>query len=310
VSADKLGKAAQSWINDSYPLHRRAAQWLRGLYYNRVPRHFRPAGLTHFVLKSGLAASAPVLAWLYGTISGGKATIIGAALFFLHSVVSFFDALSIEKNSQTDENDFVLRIGDLLASHKVGGTLQDSDRDGAIRACLGMLEIVARHVTKSRRGEISVSLVQYVGSSRSRMKVRYRNTGNTRPVNREVDANRMLGHNVCVCGALPRVLHDLREIEKSSIQSPTQSKIDYRSIFFLPIKVGEGERQEVKGFVSIDCKRPYAFYGNRAREIVVDCEPILNHIGELIQEATNGRGRQRTSGKRAAHKSVAAVAGA
>jgi len=295
----KIQKRVHSWIEDDYGLPWKVVRWSKGVYYNRAPTTLRFYGLLHWLTKTGMASSAPLVAWVYGSISGLLATGVAGAIFVGHSTVSFFDGLSKEKASQSDDNqtDIVVRFGDLLVAHKVKGTLNDIERDDAIRACLGVLEVFSRQITKTRSGDISVSLVLYSGSSQGRMKVRYRNPGNTRPVNREVDADKMLGHTACVNGALPRVVHDLREFGKGSITSPTQSKADYRSIFFFPLTVDSGDEKVVRGFVSIDCKRPYAFYGNRSSSIVVTCEPILNHIGELIQEARNGRGRQRTASK-------------
>lgn len=295
--SDKNERLVQSWIKDSYSPPRKLVRWSKGFYHNRVPRKFRFSGVLHWLAKTGMASSAPVVAWAYGSISGLLATGVAGAIFVGHSTVSFLDNLSKEKAIQSDDNqtDIVVRFGDLLVAHKVRGTLNDIERDDAIRACLGVLEVFSRQITRSRSGDISVSLVLYSGSSRTRMKVRYRNPGNTRPVNREVDADRMLGHIACVNDALPRVVHDLREFGRGAVASPTQSHAEYRSIFFFPLAVGEGTEKVVRGFVSIDCKRPYAFYGNRSNAIVVTCEPILSHIGELIQETRNGRSRQRTA---------------
>ncbi len=294
---EKFEALKQAWIEDRYAWHQRFVRWLKGFYYNRFPKRFRVYGVLHWVAKTAMASSAPVVAWIYGSITGILAGVVAGSIFIGHSAVSFLDNLSKEKASQSGDNqtDIVVRFGDLLAAHRVRKTLDEIERDDAIRACLGVLEVFSRQITKSQSGDLSVSLLLYIGNSRSRMKIRHRNPGNTRPVNREVDADRMLGHTACVNGALPRVVHDVREFGKSSVSSPTQSKADYRSIFFFPLAADEGEQKVVRGFVSIDCKQPYAFYGNRSNSIIVTCEPILNHIGELIQEAKNGRGRQRTA---------------
>lgn len=291
---DRFSDKIQLWIRDEPSLGRRTVRWFKGYVHNRVPKRFRFYGLLHWSAKTGMASSAPAVAWVYGTISGLLATAVGAAIFVGHGTVSFLDNLSKDKavSAGDNESDIVIRFGDLLAAHKLDRTLGERERDDAIRACLGILEIFSRQITKSQNGDISVSLLLYSGNSRTKMKVRHRNPGNTRPVNREVDADKLLGHYACLSGGLPRVVHDIKEFGKAA-SSPTQSKVVYRSIFFYPLVIDADDEKVVRGFVSIDCRRPYAFYGNRSSAIIVTCEPILNHIGELVQEAKNGRSRQR-----------------
>lgn len=238
-----------------------------------------------------MASSAPAAAWYYGSINGPVATSVGIAIFAGHSLVSFFDRLSKDKTSGSSESnsDILIRFGDLLGAHKVDGEMEEAERAEALRACLGILEIFSRQIAKAKQGDLSVSLLTYLGSSTTRMKVRYRNPGNTRPQNREVNAEGLLGHAVCKSGDAPRVVNDIREFGKPAMSSPTQSKVDYRSILFYPIVSNDDAGNTVSGFVSIDCKQPYAFFGNRSNDIVVTCEPILSHISELVREAKNGR---------------------
>lgn len=292
--------ALEQWVQDTYPGRKRAVRWIKGYAYHSLPKRVRFYGVLHWLMKTGLASSAPVLAWAYGAISGLMATAVGMGLFGANAVISFLDRLSRKKaaNSKDDSTDVIIRFGDLLAALRIEQSTPAGNRDDAIRACLGIIEISCRQITKSQAGDLAVSLVLYVGNSRSRMKNRHRDPGNTRPVNREVDASKLLGHYVCQHGDSPRVVHDIKEFGGTMTSSPTQSKREYRSIFFYPIVINSDEEKVVKGFVSVDCKRPYAFYGNHARSIVVTCEPILSHISELLQEAKDGRSRQkRTTSK-------------
>lgn len=290
-----FAERVERWIQDRPSKPRRLWRAVKGYAYNNFPKRWRFSGLLHWSAKTGMASSAPAVAWIYGSISGVMATGVGVAVFAGHSLVSFLDRISQQRSNRPGENegDIIIRFGDLLTAHKVELSVGENERADAIRACLGILEIFSRQITGATRDEVSVSLLLYTGNSRTKMKVRSRNPGNLRPVNREVDAERLLGHAACINGALPRVVHDVREFGKAVVSSPTQSNMEYRSILFCPIVLSIGDEKTVPGFVSIDCKRPYAFYGNKSNVIVVTCEPVLNHIAELVREAKNGRATQR-----------------
>lgn len=158
--SEKIQKRVHSWIEDDYRFPWKVVRWSKGVYYNRAPTTLRFYGLLHWLTKTGMASSAPLVAWVYGSISGLLATGVAGVIFVGHSTVSFFDGLSKEKANQSDDNqtDIVVRFGDLLVAHKVKGTLNDIERDDAIRACLGVLEVFSRQITKTRSGDISVSL--------------------------------------------------------------------------------------------------------------------------------------------------------
>lgn len=65
-------------------------------------------------------------------------------------------------------------------------------------------------------------------------------------------------------------------------KSPTQSEVAYRSFFILPLTVARGQETKIGGFLSIDSTRPYIFYGKRARIIVVNIQPVIEHIQDLL----------------------------
>jgi hypothetical protein len=279
----------QKWLADDRSLAARVLRALKSLYYNKAPQRFRFYGALHWLAKTGLAASPPGLGYYYGSLKSLTVVVIATSgIAAGHSLVSFLDALSKEKAKSEGENhsDMLVRLGDLLNAHKPRKSGPPAQKDDAIRACLGILEIFCRQITRSAKGDVAVSLVLYQGSSRQKMSLRHRNPGNLRPVNREIRTEGLLGHFVCAYGAEPQVVDDVREFTATS---PTQTKPDYRSIFFYPLEVLSKEGKSIKGFVSIDCKKPYAFYGNRSNDIVVTCEPVLNHIRESIQEPGNAR---------------------
>lgn len=273
----------EAWLTDDYNRLFRARRYLKGFYYNKLPRDFRPVGVLHWIAKTGLASSAPAVAYFYGSVGGATAAIAAGGIFGGHSVVSFLDRISKEKAVGTGERqaEMMVRVGDLLNGFS-GKAVATGDKDDVIRACLGILENYVRMITRSKKGEISVSLVLYSGSSATKMKVRHRNVGNDRPINREFTATNLAGYRACQRGTEPRVVHDLKEFSREAMVSPTQSAVTYRSIFIVPVVSSRGGSQQIRGFVSMDCPRPYAFYGNRANMIVVTCEPVFSRINDLI----------------------------
>lgn len=283
MSKDRYEERIRVWLADDYRRPARFWRWLRGYYHNRIPRDFRLIHLGHWLTKTGLASSAPGFAYFYGSITGGVAIIAGIAFFCGHSFVSLIGRFATDSAIKPTQNqsEVLVRFGDLLAAFKTN-PVPAANKDDAIRACLGILENFSRQIAKSPKGDVSVSLVLYVGNSTTQMRIRHRNSGNERPINRAFDGSSLLGHHACNAEALPRVVHDIRSFGKSALKSPTQSKVDYRSIFIIPLEVENNEVKRVRGFVSIDCKRPFAFYGNRADAIIVTCQPIVSHIKELI----------------------------
>lgn len=273
----------RKWLGQDYSRWSKLRRVMAAFYHNRVPRKlkFRLAGFLHWLTKAILACSAPILALWYGSISSfWIAGVAVAGLLSLHVIVSFFDRLSPSDQKDNQAETFV-RVGDLLSLFR-SSPIKASHRSEAIRACLGILENMALPITKSVKGEISVSLLVYVGSSATRMRISERNPGNTRPTNREVDGDMLLGHHCCSHDALPRVVDDIRQFGKGVAKSPTQAKLSYRSIFIIPLDPDPAKGRKAKGFISIDCARPYAFYGNRSNEIIVTSEPIKALISELI----------------------------
>jgi hypothetical protein len=241
--------------------------------------------ILYWLSRHALAAASPLVALYYGSIGKTTAYFAAAALFGINILVGFIGLAAEPKPLPDDaQSEAMVRFGDLLSAFKAG-SVPVARRGDAIRACLGLLEIYARRITKTSKGDISVSLVQYAGSSANKMKILHRNPGNLRSVDgREFDARQVLGHHACQAGSAYRVVHQLRHFGRG-LHSPTQSRVDYKSIFYIPLEVpvsGGGTR--MKGFLSIDCRRPYAFYGNRGREIAVTCRPIVDHLKDLLRE--------------------------
>ena len=280
---DKFAERVRAWLDDDHGKLRRWYRALAGIYHNRVPRRFRPVPALHWVAKGAVAASAPFIALYYGVIPALTAYVVAACLFASHTLVDALGAVA-KRRAPPDESEAIVRFGDLLSAFK-SRSIAPARRDDAVTACLGILEIYGLRITKVAKGNLSVSLVQYVGSSSTRMIIKHRNPGNLRPIGREFDGANLLGHHACKEGALPRVVHSLAHFGKG-LQSPTQSKVDYKSMLFIPIAGnGGGEGQsKVRAFVSIDCKRPYAFYGNRSSEIVVTCSPVIKLLTDLLRE--------------------------
>jgi len=277
--ANNTDRKVAEWLADEYPLYKRLNHRLRA-WWNGSNR-FRFWGGAHLVSKTGMASSAPTVAYFYGNINAVQAALATGAVFVGSAFVEFCNARSKDKNSTAPEihADMMLRVGEFLSLIKL--RTSRGDNDDAIRSCLGILENYACLITNSSKGQISVSLVLYTGNSTTRMKIKHRNPGNTRPTNREFDATKLMGYRAITNGTKPRVVHDLKGFGKSAGDSPTLSGVNYRSFLIIPIHVSG----RTYGFVSIDCPRPFAFYGNRSSMLMVRCEPVLNHLSDLIERA-------------------------
>jgi hypothetical protein len=238
----------------------------------------------HWGSKTLMASSAPSVAYFfYESISALSAALASVAIFAGHTVVSVIDGASKEKKSPSGDagTETIIRLGELLGAVKPR-TRDEAARSDAIRSALGIIEVFARQVTGCERGELSVSIALYTGESNHRMCIKHRNPGNTRPLGRKFDGAAVLGHHACKAGSQPRVVHDLRGMSKMLQKSPTQSEVAYRSFFILPLTITRGQETKIGGFLSIDSTRPYSFYGKRARIIVVNIQPVIEHIQDLL----------------------------
>jgi hypothetical protein len=263
---------------------RRAVRFFKAYYHNRWPRRFRPLGILHWGSRTAMASSAPAVAYaFYDSITLVTAGAASAAIFVGHSMVSMFDAASKEKKSPVSDagTETIIRLGELLGAAKPKSR-EDGIRNDAIRSALGVIEIFARQITGCEKNELSVSIALYTGSSDQQMTIRHRNPGNTRPINRKFDGRTALGHHACRAGRQPRVVHDLKGLSKGLQKSPTQSSASYRSFLLVPLVITKGGVETIGGYLSIDSDRPYCFYGRRASIIVVNIEPIVEHIQNLL----------------------------
>lgn len=277
----KFDRKVEKWLNEDPNLFQQQTNNILFWWHNKVPRGLRFFGVTHFLTKFGLIASAPSLAiFVYERISGFQAAVATGILFVLFAVSSLLDRWSQAKNNPTEQasTEAWVRIGDLITSVKSSAT-PAANRDDTLTAALGIIEAYARQITKSPKQSISVSLALYDGKGTTSMKIRHRNPGNERPKGRGLkNLEKVIGHIACQVGPEPRVVADLKSFGKEAYFSPTQSKCTYRSIVIMPITaLGNGQ---IKGFVSVDCHRPHAFHGNIADQLVVTTEPLINHIQE------------------------------
>jgi hypothetical protein len=268
--------------DDHHPLFR---WWMKvcAFWYNKVPRKLRLWGLIHLTSRGLLIASAPAIAVIYGTITLSQASIVGASLIALNLFTSVADRLSKQNVTPPDfASDGLVRVGDLLSAYK-NNAIKAAEREAAIEACLGIIESIALPQTKSQKGAIAVTLLVYQGSGNGKMRVRQRNPGNSRPKNRgDIDTERVLGHYVCQRGNAPLTINHIGHFGKEFARSPTQTKYDYKSILLIPIRCDTANGEVAKGFVSVDCNHPYAFYGNRANAIAVMANPIISQLREMI----------------------------
>lgn len=284
----------QKWLNDDYHWLFRLRMKLAAFVHNRLPRSFRIFPALHWTARGALVSSAPAATAFYGTIEWATAGIASLGIAGLYSCTSVLSQLSNspQQRSQMMQAETIVRFGDLLTTYRQGA-IRTSDTDDAIRSCLGILENFCLNSVKREKGAISVSVVMYMGSSTKRMKIKHRNPGNERPINREIASDILLGHHACQHGPEPQVIHHVGHFGRN-IKSPTQPQPAYKSIYVIPLEVADGSgNARICGFVSIDCKYPYAFFGNRSAEIIVTCEPIIGQIRELVRGGSNGRAGKR-----------------
>lgn len=281
AASNRFEKKVKDWLEKDPNFFDRLDNRMFYLWYNKVPTSFRFFGFTHFLAKFALVASTPILAhFVYNRITIVQAVTATALLFALFLLSSLLDELSKSKKNSAEQASVEawVRIGDLITSVKSSATPAGT-RDDTVIAALGVIEAYSRQITKSPKGHISVSLALYTGSSTSRMTIRHRNPGNERPTGRNLrNIERVHGHLACQAGPEPRVVSDLKSFGKLGYFSPTQSKCNYRSIVIIPIK--SRTKDQIKGFVSIDCIRPFAFHGAIADKLIVMTEPLIDHIEE------------------------------
>ncbi|WBU53111.1 hypothetical protein [Paracoccus sp. SCSIO 75233] len=278
----KFENRVNLWLREDEPsLFGKIWNGLVFFRHNTLLRDFSIGRLLSWLTRLAMSASGPAIThFVFKKITLVEAVVASTVIFCLFTINSLLEQWLKRKSSVVDaaSAETWVRIGDLITSVKSSATPANT-RDASITATLGVIEGYARTVTRSPRGEISVSLALYDGGGATRMKIKHRNPGNERPIGRPVrNLNRVLGHIACQSGPGARVVNDLKDFGQEAMFSPTQSSRNYRSLLLIPIT--SSRTQKIKGFISIDCARPYAFYRNRAKQLVVTCEPLIDHVQE------------------------------
>ncbi len=278
----KFDKKVAVWLREDEPsCLGKSWNGLVFFRYNTFLRDFSIGRVLSWLSRLAMSTSGPAITHCISKkITLEEAAFASFVIFVLFTINSLAEQWLKRKSSVVDaaSAETWVRIGDLISSVKSSATPAQA-RDSSITATLGVIEGYARTVTRSPKGEISVSLALYDGESTSKMKIKHRNPGNERPIGRPVkNLNKVLGHIACQSGPGARVVNDLKDFGEEAKFSPTQSSINYRSILLIPIT--SSRTQKIKGFISVDCARPFAFYNNRAKQMVVTCEPLIDHIQE------------------------------
>lgn len=260
--------------------NRLLATWFRA----SIPKP-TPAGIWHWLIRIAIVASPPALLFLvYDRATAAQAFW---ALVYLVVLQVAADVIGGWRDSKKKRQNLIteelwVRIGDLIASIDSTATPVHF-KDESVTACLGIIEGYARQVTRSKHGDVSVSLVLYDDGDRAQMTIKHRNPGNTRPKPRLItQLDRIFGHLACEAGPAPQRINDIYFFGRNQVISPTQSTISYRSIFIVPIQDDNGEDGPIRGFLSIDSRQPYAFYGDRGDKILITCLPLIDHIRQQI----------------------------
>lgn len=285
VSLRDFEKKVEKWLTDDKSFRESFFDYLRYLWFNKLPKGFSVSSVTHWLLKLAIFISGPTISFaVYGKISFNQAVLAIGALAFLYCVSWFFDRRSAKAKSEGYASTEALwvQFGDLIDSVKSEATLK-ANKDKSVRASLGIIQNYAQSITKSSKAEVSVTVALYKGSGREKMTIFARNPDSDRPLGRTIhDLDYVLGHRACLYGNHPRVVGDLKKFGKYAFKSPTQAKCSYRSILLVPLTSERGENREMQGFMSVDCVRPHAFHGSNADEILMTCEPFISHIKQQL----------------------------
>lgn len=281
---NKFDTQLQIWLNEPRPTGwQKIWRGFLALWHARWVGGRRIWFAGRMLGEATLAVMPPILMhWAYESISLFQAVIGAGAILVVRLWIGLSGRMALLPSTAgaSGEMELVVRFTEMMHLVEHRSADQDDTTDG-IRAALGVIEIIARHVTKSEKREISVSLATYNGNHSEEMKIRLRNPGNERPVGKFA-TRFVVGHYVCRHGRAPRVVHDLRDFGPKGFSSPTRGAMNYRSIIFIPLVRTVDDRTEPCGFISVDSARPYAFYGGRDDAIVVACEPFTSHIQALI----------------------------
>lgn len=275
----------EKWLNDDFSTLERLRQRIDAAWHGRFPRPVRVWAIGSWVSRTLLACSAPGLALLFGTLKDATLAATAATILFAGNVVSdFLSQLAKEKTRSRTDHSMIVRIGELLNTTRGAVSRHDGGAETAISALLGIIETCCRAVTQCDEDEISVTLLQYpIGSDVTEILIRRRDPGNKRPVGALVPTANLVGHRACQSDPnRPHIVHRLRDFGEGAMVSPSQSQVNYQAIFIIPLQSGSNGNRTLQGFVSVDCVRPYAFYGNRGRDIAVYCRPVINLLCELI----------------------------
>ena len=284
---DQNSEYIARWLSKSPTRGRRLYLWLQA---NRYKISYRisnvPIGAlaTLWLGRCGLAVAGPAGAYLYGTATFAAASALSAVIILLYAMTSFIGHYLSQSAGGDSEpiSDAVTRASEIL-SRLDGQNVPAEGRSRSIDSCLGLIQAYVRHLIDGDKNEVSVALVKYTDAEKTQLCVTNRNPGNPRPIrDTPFDGSRVLGHHAARSGRGHRVVPDLRRFPAEFRGSPTHKSVNYRSFYIIPMMKQTESGTEVLGFLSIDSPRPYAFYGNRANLIAVECGAIVNHIRELM----------------------------
>mgnify|MGYP001090570447 CR=1 FL=1 len=195
--------------------------WNRLLFlrHDTLLRDISIGRLLSWLSRLATSTSGPVIThFIFKKITLAEAAIASGVIFVLFTINSLLEQWLRRKSSVVDAASVEtwVRIGDLITSVKSSAT-PAQERDGSITATLGVIESYARTVTRSLKGEISVSLALYDGGSTTKMKIKHRNPGNERPIGRPLKKlNKVLGHLACQSGPGARVVNDLEDFGREA----------------------------------------------------------------------------------------------
>lgn len=253
------------------------------VWFNTAWFQFSWYKFPYFLGQLGLAASGPVIGFYTADLLSLWTALyifIGLLVFLL--ITKYLAGIPKRREGRITRpiQTIWIRFGNLLNTIKSGAT-PAGQKDASIDFTLALATSLAAQITGIQQQKFAASLLLYEGEGKSQMRVKHRDRGSERPIDRPVnDLDTVLGHHACESGKAPRVVADMRRFGEYAQKSPTQSRPNYRSIFLQPVV--SSQNGAVSGFLSVDCTVPHAFHRDRAVDLAALLEPLKAHIEDMI----------------------------
>lgn len=288
--SDTFETKVETWLSNGTSRRQRLTDGFHAARHMiRLPE-FSVRLATNIVLRVALIAVPFALAWYTQNLSAPAASMAALAIAALQAAIHISNGGFFRTTSEhyDDLSKLLDRAAEVMRDMKIrvntSGSVENHRRhERAITATLSIIEDYILHMIAGRKGEVTVTFAVYRSLEEGRIEILCRNRGSDRPCGEIVADKGMLAHRACQRGVEPRTVNDIHHFGEEARISPTSSSVSYRSFLILPLFEPDETNPKPYAFITIDCKKPYAFYGKRARYIrarnmVPTLEPYLIHV--------------------------------